>query len=268
MIWALNSGKRHCPRHCPLMTIFSKPILTSPKCLQRMRLWLQKYPLKVSYKPGPQMFTRDTLSGVALPLRHAKPDSPEFLIFQVSREESFCKEVEETNLCKESLYKPEVQSAVTAQVMCKRQLAKDALPWPKCQTATYSLVIGQPVQVKAQPQQPHSDWKPGVILENLAPWSYLVEVNGHTYCRHSVHLRDAVQSQTDSLPVQEPDPAQTPGLFENKPANNDHDPASNQPLLRKVPATPTSSNTVTPPASSNVTQTRSGWIYCQAQQPV
>ena len=44
------------------------------------------------------MFTRDTLSGVALPLRHAKPDSPEFLIFQVSQEESFCKEVEETNL--------------------------------------------------------------------------------------------------------------------------------------------------------------------------
>ena len=45
-----------------------------------------------------------------------------------------------------------------------------------------------------------------------------------------------------------------------KPANNDHDSASNQPLLRKVPATSTSSNTVTPPASSNVTQTRSGQI--------
>ena len=70
------------------------------------------------------MFIRDTLSGVALPLRHAKPDPPEFLIFQVSREECFRKEVEETNLCKESPYKPEVQSAVTAQVMCKRQLAK------------------------------------------------------------------------------------------------------------------------------------------------
>ena len=33
----------------------------------------------------------------ALPLRNAKPDSPEYLIFQVSQEESFCKEVEETN---------------------------------------------------------------------------------------------------------------------------------------------------------------------------
>ena len=84
--------------HKPLMTIFSKPILTSPKHLQRMRLRLQMYPLKISYKPGPQMFISDTLSRAALPLRHAKPDSPEYLIFQVSQEESFCKEIEETNL--------------------------------------------------------------------------------------------------------------------------------------------------------------------------
>ena len=156
------------------------------------------------------------------------------------------------------MYKPEVQSAVTAQVMCKRQLAKQYRDQSAKQLP--SLVIGQPVQVKAQPQQPRSDWKPGVILENIAPRSYLVEVNRRIYCRNHVHLRNAVQSQTDSLPVQEPDPAQTPGLPENKPANNDHDLASNQPLLRKVPATSTSSNTVTPPASSNVIQTRSGQI--------
>ena len=70
--------------HKPLMTIFSKPILTSSKRLQRIRLQLQKYPLKVLYKPGPQMFISDTLSQAALPLRHAKPDSPEYLVFQVS----------------------------------------------------------------------------------------------------------------------------------------------------------------------------------------
>ena len=44
------------------------------------------------------MFISDTLSRAALPLRHAKPDSPEYLIFQVSQEESFRKEIEETNL--------------------------------------------------------------------------------------------------------------------------------------------------------------------------
>ena len=56
-----------------------------------------------------------------------------------------------------------------------------------------------------------------------------MEVNGRTYRRNHAHLRDAVKSQTDSLSFQEPDPAQTPGLPENKPANNDYDPANNQP---------------------------------------
>ena len=131
--------------------------------------------------------------------------------------------------------------------MRKRQLAKHCHDQNAKQLP--SLVIGQPVRVKAHPQQPRSKWKPGVILENIPPRSYLVEVNGHTYRRNRVHLSDAVQSQTDSLPVREPDPAQTPGLPENKPANNDHEPASNQPLLKKVPAAFASSNTVTPSAS-------------------
>ena len=96
----------------------------------------------------------------------------------------------------------------------------------KVPSSYLGLVIGQPVRVKAHPQQPRSDWKPGVILENIAPRSHLVEVNARTCRRNRVHLRVAVQSQTDSLPVQEPDPAQTPGLSENKPANNDHDPAT------------------------------------------
>ena len=114
---------------------------------------------------------------------------------------------------KEFLYKPEVQSAVTAQLIRKRQLAKHYHDQNAKQLP--SLVTGQPVQVKGHPQQPCSDWKPGVILENnIAPRSYLVEVNGRPYRRNHVHLRDAVQSQTDSLPFQ-PDWAQAPGLPEN-----------------------------------------------------
>ena len=65
------------------MTIFVKPSLMSPKCLQRMQLRLQKYPLKLTYKPGPQMFISDTLSQAALPV--------------VQRKEKFCPEVEETD---------------------------------------------------------------------------------------------------------------------------------------------------------------------------
>ena len=44
------------------------------------------------------MVISDNLSRTALSLRHAKPDSPEYLTFQVSQEESFRKEVKETNL--------------------------------------------------------------------------------------------------------------------------------------------------------------------------
>ena len=80
------------------MSVFTKPILTSPKHLQRMRLRLQKYLLKVVYKPGPQMFISDTLSRAALPLRRTQADTPDYLIFQVQEKERFRQEVEETNL--------------------------------------------------------------------------------------------------------------------------------------------------------------------------
>ena len=76
--------------HKPLITIFAKPILTSPKRLQRMRL--QNYPLKVTSKPGPQILIRDTLSRAALPIRHAKQNSPDYAIFQVSKEEKLRQE--------------------------------------------------------------------------------------------------------------------------------------------------------------------------------
>ena len=80
--------------HKPLMAIFTKPILTSPKRLQRMKLRLRKYPLKVTKKPGPQMFISDTLSRAALPISH---DSPDYVIFQFSPEEKLCHKMEETD---------------------------------------------------------------------------------------------------------------------------------------------------------------------------
>ena len=61
-----------------------------------MRLTLQKYPLKVTYKPGPQTFVSDMLSRAALPIRHAKEDSPDYVIFQFSQEEKLRHEIEET----------------------------------------------------------------------------------------------------------------------------------------------------------------------------
>ena len=48
--------------HRPPETIFKKPILTSPKRLQRIRLRLQNYNIQVVYKRGTTMFLADTLS--------------------------------------------------------------------------------------------------------------------------------------------------------------------------------------------------------------
>ena len=48
--------------HMPLEFIFKKPLSATPARLQRMRLRLQRYSLKVTYKKGAQMYLADTLS--------------------------------------------------------------------------------------------------------------------------------------------------------------------------------------------------------------
>lgn len=48
--------------HKPLISIFSKPLLSAPKRLQSMLLTLQYYNLRIVYKPGVEMFISDTLS--------------------------------------------------------------------------------------------------------------------------------------------------------------------------------------------------------------
>ena len=83
--------------HKPLMNIFAKPILTSPKRLQRMRLRLQKYTIKVQYKPGSQMHISDTLSRATLPISSRDNSTPNYLVFQLKREEDTRAELE--NVC-------------------------------------------------------------------------------------------------------------------------------------------------------------------------
>ncbi|KAK7106746.1 hypothetical protein V1264_017967 [Littorina saxatilis] len=53
--------------HKPLQSIFTKPLHKAPVRLQRFMLQLQKYDLKVKYKPGKEMYVADTLSRSYLP---------------------------------------------------------------------------------------------------------------------------------------------------------------------------------------------------------
>ena len=48
--------------HKPLQAIFLKPLYQAPQRLQRILLSLQRYDLKVTYKPGKEMFISDCLS--------------------------------------------------------------------------------------------------------------------------------------------------------------------------------------------------------------
>ena len=84
--------------HKPLMSIFKKSILTCPKRLQRMRLRLQKYSLKVNYKPGPQMYVSDTLSRASLPETEVSDNTPHYIVYRVESERSFQEELERISM--------------------------------------------------------------------------------------------------------------------------------------------------------------------------
>ena len=85
--YILGRDVRILSDHKPLMTIFRKPMLSSPRRLQRMRLRLQKYSLRVEYQPGPQMYISDTLSRAALPDNNPQADTSGHVVFQQSLED-------------------------------------------------------------------------------------------------------------------------------------------------------------------------------------
>ena len=103
--------------------------------------------------------------------------------------------------CHVSLYKPHVQLNVTEQVINKRRRAKKY--YDRNAKSLPELVTGQPIRAKVHPKDHHSDWKSGVVKAKVAPRSYLVEVNGRSYRRNRVHIRDSLQNKT---PVQTPEP--------------------------------------------------------------
>ena len=159
--------------------------------------------------------------------------------------------------CKASMYQPEVQRNIPAQVVHKRRVAKSyhdssAKPLPP-------LVTGQPIRVKAHPQQAHSNWKPGVIVESVAPRSYIVEVDGRKYRRNRVHLRDTIQSSQSQSNAQQTRTPETADPSTDK--NTSQDDSSDNPLLlEQNPRITSSVDPATLPKSSPVTRTRSGRV--------
>lgn len=114
--------------------------------------------------------------------------------------------------CKDEHYQPCVQESVPKQVIQKRLKAKQnydrgARPLPK-------LVVGQPIRAKTQPKVPHSTWKAGIVTSQVAPRSYLIEVDGRTYRRNRVHLRDTIEHPPPAVSSATP-PASKPLTFDS-----------------------------------------------------
>ena len=83
--------------HKPLENIFIKPLLSAPKRLQRMLLHLQKYNLKIVYKPGKELFIADTLSRAFIPNEQTS-EGKTCDVYAVEQEEYLIKAIEEIDM--------------------------------------------------------------------------------------------------------------------------------------------------------------------------
>ena len=79
--------------HRPLESIIKKSMLEAPKRLQRMLLALQRYDIKVIYKPGSEQLVADMLSRV--PFEHKRlTEMTKEHIFQIAIEDTIAEEVD------------------------------------------------------------------------------------------------------------------------------------------------------------------------------
>ena len=105
------------------------------------------------------------------------------------------------------MYQPEMQHAVPAQVVRKRRVAKSYMtPVPNLYPlwSLDNLYESKPILSK------HTcNWKPGVIVDSVAPCSYIVEVDDRKYRRNRVHLRDTIQSSQAQPNAQQTSTAET-----------------------------------------------------------
>ena len=164
----------------------------------------------MEYKPGPQMYISDTLSRASLPpTETAREDKA--TIFEIH--EIIKKTTKEgTDMwkailewcnattpgmhsspaqrllsrctcsmlpCKATDYTPQVQMDVQQALIKKKQTTKRY--YDRHAKQLPDLAIGQPIRVKCHPQNPNSDWTPGIVTSKAAPRSYMVQVDGQQY---------------------------------------------------------------------------------------
>ena len=84
--------------HKPLVNIFTKPLLSVPKRLQKMLMTLQRYNIKLQFVSGKENIAADTLSRAPIPSTQRDSEVIKLCTVYRTSEESICKCLESINL--------------------------------------------------------------------------------------------------------------------------------------------------------------------------
>ena len=133
--------------HWPLEAILNKYLLRAPKRLQAMMLSLQRYTLKVTYKPGTEQVIADMLS--RNPTKNGGKGS-------LSREDVFQIEAQEEVLRRFNMSDP-IANKYVSDVRCQATRRETPID-QTLKTLTEIISAGWPRSIDELPQSIHPYW--------------------------------------------------------------------------------------------------------------
>lgn len=129
--------------HRPLVSIFSKPLLSAPKRLQSMLLTLQNYCLNVVYKPGPEMYISDTLSRAATPPQSTDTQYRREMVCSLQQEQYDTAAIQQTDYLNVTSQRLTQIRQHTEKDECLQMLKTVVLEgWPDCREETPIVIRG------------------------------------------------------------------------------------------------------------------------------
>lgn len=170
--------------HLPLLRIFKKPLCEAPMRLQRMLLGLQRYKLKLLFKPGKEIVIADMLSRAAL----AEDDNTEkgiYDIYTIDMDFTF-EDFEQVNAVE----------YIPVSDLRLEQIRRESLSDPDIQMLIQFIIEGWPDVKKELPDQLRVFWKHrdelytqnGLIYRNnriLIPTKIRAEILERLHSSHS-----------------------------------------------------------------------------------
>ncbi|KAL2098344.1 hypothetical protein ACEWY4_007551 [Coilia grayii] len=141
------------------------------------------------------------------------------------------------------LLQPSVTLGVTEKLRHRRQLAKHF--YDRSAKDLPELEIGESIRMKAMPGEASGRWRRGTCLQQVAPRSYLVDVEGTLYRRNRVDLRVAEPTSSAAFDTQ---PTHTPTPHTTHTSALEMQPTPSMPQTPGVVFRPALPGPVAPPA--------------------